>query len=131
MIKKFWHVGLTVNDLEKALEDYKFLGFEVTEKFEKQEPHALVAILSHPSGPGIEAWQWLDENHPQVKFIKNHTAFTSDDQDRDVKKLVDQGWEIVITKTTSVLVAYTFLRDPSGNYVEIADIKEQSKDGSS
>ncbi len=66
----------------------------------------------------------MDKNHPQVEFIKNHTAFVSDDQDADVQKLVDDGWEVVIPKTTGVKVTYVFLRDPSRNYVEIADVKD-------
>ncbi len=124
MIKKFWHVGLSVKNLDEAIAYYKNLGFEIVDKFEKSEPHALAAEMKHANGSGIEIWQWLDHSHPQVEFIKNHIAFVSDDQDADVQKLVDQGWEIVIPKTTGVKVTYVFLRDPSGNYVEITDIKD-------
>ncbi|HVX58371.1 MAG TPA: VOC family protein [Candidatus Saccharimonadales bacterium] len=124
MIKKFWHVGLTVKNLNEAIKYYKNLGFELVDEFEKPEPHAYAAEMKHANGSGIEIWQWLDESHPQVEFIKSHMAFVSDDQDADVQMLVDQGWEIVIPKTTGVKVTYVFLRDPSGNYVEVADIKE-------
>jgi catechol 2,3-dioxygenase-like lactoylglutathione lyase family enzyme len=124
MIKKFWHVGMTVKSLDDSIVQYKKLGFEVVDKFEKPEPHAMAAILTHPNGSGIELWQWLDLDHPQVEFIKSHLAFISNDQDADVQKLVDEGWEIVIPKTTGVIVTYVFLRDPSGNYVEIADVKD-------
>ncbi|MDB5160818.1 MAG: hypothetical protein JWO96_198 [Candidatus Saccharibacteria bacterium] len=124
MIEKFWHVGVTVKDLDKSIDHYKKLGFAVVDKFEKGEPHAFAAELTHPNGSGLELWQWLDPDHPQVEFIKDHLAFVSSDQDADVQELVDQGWEIVIPKTTGVKVTYVFLRDPNGNYVEIADIKD-------
>ena len=124
MIKKFWHVGLTVKNLDQAIEQYQKLGFELIDKFEKDEPHAYAAQLKHPSGSGIELWQWLDEKHPQVEFIKNHLAFVSDDINGDVKMLVDQGFEIVIPKTKGITVTYVFVRDPSGNYIEIAEVKD-------
>ena len=124
MIKRFWHVGLTVEDLNSAIEQYQNLGFELVDKFEKDEPHALAAEMKHTNGSGIELWQWFDQAHPQVEFIKNHIAFVSNNQDEDVRQLVEQGWEIVIPKTTGVIVNYVFLRDPSGNYIEIADVKE-------
>lgn len=124
MIKKFWHVGVSVKDIDKAISQYEKLGFEFVDKFEKPEPHAYAAEMKHPNGSGIELWQWLDEGHSQVEFIKNHIAFTSDDIDNDVQMLIDQGCNIVIPKTTGVKVTYIFLRDPSGNYVEVADVKD-------
>lgn len=124
MIIKFWHVSLSVKNLEEAIPDYKELGFKVEERFDMKEPRAFAAMLKHKNGSGLEIWQWVDKDHPQVEFIKNHTAFISDDQDSDVQKLVGEGWRIVIPKTTWDSVTYVFLRDPSGNYVEIADAKE-------
>ncbi len=124
MIKKFWHVGVSVKDLDKSIAQYRKLGFKVVDRFEKPEPHALAAELEHSNGSGVELWQWLDEKHPQVEFIKSHIAFASDDIDNDVQTLVDQGCEIVIPKTKGIIVTYTFVRDPSGNYIEIAEIKD-------
>jgi len=124
MIKKFWHVGLTVKDLDQAIAQYQKLGFEVVDKFEKDEPRAHVAQLKHANGSGVELWQWLDEKHPNVEFIRSHIAFTSDDINKDVAQLVDQGCEIVIPKTEGMTVTYVFVRDPSGSYIEIAEVKD-------
>jgi len=123
MIKKFWHTGVTVKDLEKAIAEYEVLGFKVTKRFEKPEPHANAAIVEYYNGSALELWEWIDTTHPQVEYIKSHLAFMSDDLEADVEKLVEQGCEVVIPKTKGVLVLYSYVRDPSGNYVEIAQEK--------
>ncbi|MCA9341559.1 VOC family protein [Candidatus Saccharibacteria bacterium] len=123
MIKKFWHTGVTVKDLEKAIAEYEVLGFKVAKKFEKPELHANAAIVEHPNGSALELWEWIDGTHPQVEYIKSHLAFMSDNLEEDIEKLVKQGCEIVIPKTEGVLVLYSYVRDPSGNYIEIAQEK--------
>ncbi len=125
MATKFWHVGLTVKNLDKAIALYESLGLKVIDKFEKVEPHANAALMAGPNGAGVELWQWLDELHPQVELIRNHIAFLSDNPDEDVAKLKKQGCKIVIPKTVGILVTYTFLQSPDGKYIEIA----QTKDG--
>ena len=124
MITKFWHVGLTVKDLDEAIAQYEELGFKLVQKFKKSEPKALAAHLNHSSGSGIEIFQWFDKNHPQVEFIKSHLAFISDDIDEDITKLLDRGYTMVIPKSAGVTVSYfTFLKDPGGNYIELAELK--------
>jgi predicted enzyme related to lactoylglutathione lyase len=48
----------------------------------------------------------------------------SDNLEEDIEKLVEQGCEVVIPKTEGVLVLYSYVRDPNGNYVEIAQEKQ-------
>lgn len=120
---KFWHVGLTVENLDAAIAQYKLLGLKVKDKFEKDTPHALAALMLGPNGTGVELWQWLDKNHSQVECIKNHLAFISDNPKEDIRILEKQGCEVVIPETTGMLVTYTFLRDPNGAYIEIAETK--------
>jgi catechol 2,3-dioxygenase-like lactoylglutathione lyase family enzyme len=123
MIKKFWHVGLTVNNLEKGIAEYQRLGFEVAKRFEKPEPKAHAAHMTHPNGSGIELWEWIDKDHPQIEFIKRHIAFESDDLETDLKELTKNGYEVVIPKTKGVTAVYAFVKDKSGNYIEIAEKK--------
>lgn len=125
MIIKFWHTGLTVENLDDAIEQYQALGFKLVKRIEKPEPKAVAAFMDHPSGSGVELWQWFDKDHPEVKFIRNHLAFMSDDLDNDVEKLKKQGFEVVIPKTEGVVVNYVFVRDGSGNYFEIATEKPE------
>lgn len=125
MAEKFWHVGLSVDDLDSAITQYESLGLKVVDKFEKNEPHALAALMIGANGSGVELWQWLDDGHPQVEFIRSHIAFLSDKPRETVAKLQEQGYQIVIPETIGKIVTYTFLLDPNGTYVEIA----QAKDG--
>jgi catechol 2,3-dioxygenase-like lactoylglutathione lyase family enzyme len=121
---KFWHVGLTVDNLEESIPQYEQLGLEVKDKFEKDTPHALAALMIGPNGVGVELWQWLDPSHPQVEYIKNHLAFLSDDPRKDVQALVEVGCKVVIPENIGKIVTYTFLQDANGTYIEIAEAKE-------
>lgn len=125
MIRKFWHVGFGVEDIDKAIEEYESLGFKLVQKFEKDEPKSKAAHLTHPNGSGIEMFQFLDKNHPQVEFIKQHMAFVTDNIDEDIKKLQDSGCKIAIPKSVGVTVKhFAFLRDPNGQYIELAETGE-------
>lgn len=121
----FWHIGLTVKDLDKAIDQYESLGLKLVDKFEKPEPHANAALMIGKNGSGVELWQWIDKSHPQVEFIKSHIAFLSDSPREDVTELKKLGCKIIIPETVGMIVTYTFLEDPNGAYIEIA----QTKDG--
>jgi catechol 2,3-dioxygenase-like lactoylglutathione lyase family enzyme len=123
MIKKFWHAGVTVPDLNQAIEEYELLGFKLIERFDNTTPKAVAAHMEHADGSGVELWQWEDKDHPQVEFIKSHLAFESDSSEKDVARLIEQGCEVVIPRTEAETVTFTFVRDPSGNYIEIAEKK--------
>lgn len=119
MINKFLHYGFRVNNLDEAVKLYEHMGFTVKNKFDKPEPNAKAAQLSSESGVGIELWEFIDNNHPQVEFISSHIAFESDDFESDIKGLVQKGCELVIPITQGVTRIYAFLCDPSGNYIEV------------
>jgi catechol 2,3-dioxygenase-like lactoylglutathione lyase family enzyme len=127
MITTFLHNGFAVEDLDKAIGLYKKLGFRVVGRFEKPEPKAHVAQLQSKNVTGIELWQFVDLNHPQVKYIRQHIAVASDDLEKDIEELVKQGCEVVIPITKGVILTYAFIRDPSGNYIEIAKEPGSSK----
>lgn len=120
MIKNFLHTGFEVDNLEQAIELYSGLGFSLEKQFEKPEPQALAAQMSSPSGTGVELWQFIDKEHPQVEFIRQHVAVESDDLEGDINELVAAGCEVVIPITNGVTLTYAFVRDPSGNYIEVA-----------
>ncbi|HEY1645632.1 MAG TPA: VOC family protein [Candidatus Saccharimonadales bacterium] len=120
MITTFLHTGIEVEDLDKAITLYIKLGFHVVNRFEKPEPRAYVAQLESENVTGVELWQFMDTKHPQVEYIRQHIAVASDNLEADIKELVRQGCEVVIPITKGVTLTYAFLRDPSGNYIEIA-----------
>lgn len=123
MITRFWHVGLEVDDLEKGIVEYQKLGFFVKQRFEKDEPKSLAAHMDHPNGSSIELWQFIDKSHELVRYIKQHMAFVSDDLDKDIQDFVSNGYELVIPKTVGVTVTYAYIKDSSGNYIELAEQK--------
>ncbi|HUA13153.1 MAG TPA: VOC family protein [Candidatus Sulfotelmatobacter sp.] len=120
MITKYLHSGFEVKDLGEAIKLYEKLGFSVTTRFEKPEPEAHAAQMASESGAGIELWQFIDTKHPQVEFIRQHIAVASNNLESDIAELEKQGCVIVIPITKGVLLTYAFVRDPSGNYIEIA-----------
>ena len=124
MITRFWHVGLTVDDLEKGIAEYEKLGFELEKRIEKPEPHLFAAIMNHSDGSSVELIEFIDQSHPQNEFIKQHMAFISDDLDVDVQSLIDSGYDLVIPKTKGVIVTYAYLKDSSGNCIELAEQKQ-------
>lgn len=123
MIKKFLHCGMSVKDLDKAVSQYKKLGFKVTKEFEREELKGRAAMLEHPDAGGIELWQWQDRSIPQIEFIEHHLAFLSDNVEEDVRELVANGCEVVIPRTVGAVFIYSYVRDPNGTYLEIASPK--------
>lgn len=122
MLKKVLHTGLAVPNLEKAIEMYKSLGFEVANRFQKTDLQAEVAMVKK-DGMTFELFQFNNPNHPQVEFIHYHIAIYSDAIKEDVAKLVEQGYKLTIPITDGVIYRFAFLRDKSGTNYEIATDK--------
>ncbi len=119
MIKGYLHTAFEVDDIDQAIAFYEQLGFSIKKQFDKPEPQAKAAHITDKSGATFELWQFIDKDHPQVEIIRRHVAFESDSLEEDVQKLVEQGCELVIPITKGVTLTYAFVRDPSGNYIEI------------
>jgi len=119
MITRFLHTAFEVQDLNEAIKFYRKLDFSLTKQFDKPEPQAKVAHLSSNNGVVFEIWQFIDKTHVQVEFIRRHIAFESDDLEQDIDKLVEDGCVLVIPITKGVTMTYAFVRDTSGNYLEI------------
>ncbi len=119
MIGKFLHTGFEVNDLEEAIKFYKNLGFNLEKQFDKSEPKAKAAHVMNEDGTTFELWQFIDKDHPQVQYIRQHIAFETDDLDGDIKKLIESGCKVVIPKTKSMTLTYIFVLDSSGKCIEL------------
>ncbi len=119
MIGKFLHVGFEVDNLEQSIAFYNKLGFEVKKQFDKPEPKAKAAHITNTDGTTFELWQFIDKNHPQVKYVRQHIAVESDNLESDIQELVNSGCELVIPITKGVTLTYAFVKDPSGNYIEV------------
>jgi catechol 2,3-dioxygenase-like lactoylglutathione lyase family enzyme len=122
MLSRVLHTGISVADLDNAIALYESLGFEITNRFEKPEPKARVATV-HRGEAAFELWQFEDTTHPQVAFIRNHVAIYSDDLHADIKRLITDGYKLVIPITDGVVLRYAFVQDASGTCYEIATEK--------
>lgn len=122
MLKRILHTGLAVHNLEKSIQLYESLGFEVEKKFHKPDLDADVAMLSKGETT-FEVFQLNNPDHPQVEFIRNHVAIYSDNIEKDVTELVNQGYRLTIPITEGVVYRFAFLRDKSGTNYEIATDK--------
>lgn len=120
MLKKILHTGVEVADLTKAIELYESLGFKVVNQFEKTKTK--IAIVTKGEST-FELLQFVDNDSPQVAFIRNHVAFASDDLENDVQQFVDNGYKLVIPITDGVMVRYAYLQDEAGACYEIATEK--------
>lgn len=119
MIKGFLHTGFEVDDIDQAIAFYSNFGFKVAKQFDKPEPKAKAAHIMNDSGVTFEIWQFIDRDHPHVEIIRRHVAFESDNLKEDIKKLTEQGCELVIPISKGATLTYAFVSDPSGNCIEI------------
>jgi len=118
MIKKVHHTSFQVSNIEKEIDFYKSLGFDLLKRFEKEKPKAKAAYLQKENI--IEIWQLEDED-----LSKKHIAFETDDLQEELGKFIENGFEIVTPITSGVTVErYAFVKDGNGNYFELFETKK-------
>jgi catechol 2,3-dioxygenase-like lactoylglutathione lyase family enzyme len=116
MITRMLHTAVAVENMDAGLEFYKTIGFETVLRFDKPEPKAKVAHLIATNNIKLELWEFLDKNHPRVKFIRRHIAIESDNLEAEIHRLTSTGCELVIPIKRGI----TLIRDLDGNYIEIS-----------
>ena len=120
MITRMHHFGMMVNDLDKAIEVYEKLGFEVFKRFTK-EPGMKAAMLFKDNA-GIEFWEFENPSGELELMIKKHSAFVSDDLETDVKLFLDNGFTLAIPVSKGTIVErFAYVKDPVGNYIELLE----------
>jgi catechol 2,3-dioxygenase-like lactoylglutathione lyase family enzyme len=122
MLKKVLHTGLAVPNLESSIKMYESLDFKLDKKFHKPDIDADVAIVMRHE-TAFELFEFHNQNHPQVEFIRNHIAIYSDAIEEDINKLLGQGYQLTIKITEGVIFRFAYLQDQSGTNYEIATEK--------
>ncbi len=126
MLKKVLHTGLAVPNLDDAVAMYESLGFSVAKKFHKPDLNADVAMVSK-NETTFELFEFHSPEHPQVEFIRNHIALYSDDIDKDVERLISQGYKLTIPINEGMVFRFAFLQDKTGTNYEIATEKADNR----
>jgi catechol 2,3-dioxygenase-like lactoylglutathione lyase family enzyme len=123
MLKKILHTGLAVPRLSEAIVMYNSLGFIVTKQFHKPDLNADVAMVTRGETT-FELFEFHNLDHPHVKFIRNHIAIYSDDIEKDVDSLLEEGYKLVIPINEGMVFRFAFLQDKSGTNYEVATEKD-------
>ena len=71
---------------------------------------------------GIELFQFKDPSAELSRKISNHTAFTTDDIEKDVQVFLDNGYELSIPISPGTVVKrYAYVADKHGVQIELCE----------
>jgi len=131
------HVGVTVEDLDRAVEFYRdVLGCAVRDRFEVDGEGFATAVdvpdaaasFAHLDGGGcrLELVSYEPRGDPVEQPALNrpgatHLGFSVDDVDAFYEGLPADVETLSEPRTTSSGARIVFLRDPEGNLVEVID----------
>jgi lactoylglutathione lyase len=127
MLKKFDHVTITVEDLERSVEFYRdILGLEVAGMLEQDEGNFKLVYL-RSGDVMIELFNFTEKGkapgeQKDIDFGLKHFGFKVDSVDEVTRKLKEQGVEFVLEPldaTGGVRIA--FFKDPDGVLLEIVE----------
>lgn len=130
------HVAFTVRDLNEAIEWYKVaFGFNVTHSHKSKDGDMQIALLKVADDFNLELFHFSSstENIPEyrkelVTDLKTigtkHLCLQVEDLDAEIKHLGENGVSFSGKKDSAFFGGnYIFLRDPSGNLIELCEIK--------
>jgi catechol 2,3-dioxygenase-like lactoylglutathione lyase family enzyme len=142
MIDGIRHTGITVTDMELALELYRdLLGLRVVMDNEASGPwfsqvvglenaRARVVMLEAPDGARLELFEYL--SHPEDAPTKplpsrigcTHVAFRVGDLDALYRKLLDRGYtfDSPPSNTPDGFARVTYGHDADGTIIELVEI---------
>lgn len=140
-MKAIRHIGITVNDLDQAIDFYKgLMGFKIIKRMEESgkfidylsglkkvrvttvkmaaDDESLVELLYYHSHPRL-----LGKKRKICAVGLSHVAFTVGNLNKLYKKLIDKGIKFncapQISKDGKAKV--TFCHDPEGNLIELVE----------
>ena len=124
------HAGIVVEDIDAAI-DWRQInfGFELDLRFDVPDIGAEIAFIRF----GDQRIEFINlpttrrQDHDVFAALGttgvHHIALRVDNCDRTVEALWNRGVEILSGPNDSPNAIYAFLRDGSGNYVELIELK--------
>ena len=98
MIIRLHHIGMEVENLDKAEIDFKNLGFQKFMRFRTNDMSAEAVFLVKETAE-VELWEFKDKNSALAQMVRKHSAFESSSLEGDLEAfLAFGGYEMVIPK---------------------------------
>ena len=128
------YTGLRVRDIERSLRFYtEILGMEVVDHLESFEPTRGKAVtLRSPGSSQLLELNWYEEGSRFGTAYMNgeeldHLGFEVEDLQDAVKRLEDNGVEVVVRPGTIGGWREAFVKDPDGIWIELVQRKKSTK----
>lgn len=119
MIVRKHHVGMGVSDLEAEIKKYEAAGFTLYKRFAKP---GMKAAMLFKDEAGAELFEFENPEGELEQMIKQHTAYVSDDLEKDVQDYLDRGCELAIPIGKGTITKrFAYVRDPVGTYIELLE----------
>lgn len=133
------HTGITVSDIDRSIDFYQQLGFELTERFEEEGeevelgvgvPGAKLsaAMLEGPNDSRIELIQYLQPGGSPARNPNNgigaaHVCIEVEDVDAAVAELREKGIEFFSDPITHEAgIRWVYAKDPDGITAELIQV---------
>lgn len=103
MIKKIEHLGIAVKDLNVSIPLYEKLFQTPCYKTEAVESEGVKTAFFQIGESKIELLEASNPESPIAKFLEkrgagfHHVAFEVDDIDKEIKRLTDEGFQLIHT----------------------------------
>jgi catechol 2,3-dioxygenase-like lactoylglutathione lyase family enzyme len=113
------HVGMMVKDLNAEIAKYEAAGFKLDKRFIKP---GMKAAMLFKDGTGAELFEFENPDGELEQKVKQHTAYVSDDLEKDVQKFLDDGCELAIPIGKGVITKrFAYVKDRAGTYIELLE----------
>lgn len=130
------HVAFTVHDLDEAIGWYKdIFGFEVAHRHKDKGGSMQIALLNVGDGFNLELFHFPNNTKDLPEYRKDlmadlktigtkHLCLQVEDLDAEVESLRAKGISFSGEKDSAFFGgSYMFLKDPSGNLIELCEAK--------
>lgn len=119
MIVRKHHVGMMVDDLEAEIKKYEEAGFRLSKRFTKP---GMKAAMLFKDETGAELFEFENPEGEQEQMIKQHTAYVSDELEKDVQDYLGRGCELAIPISKGVITKrFAYVKDRNGTYIELLE----------
>lgn len=133
MIKKIEHLGIAVNSIDESVKTFETLLQSPCYKIEEVESEGVKTAFLQIGESKIELLEATNAESPIAKFLEkkgrgiHHIAFDTDDIDADLKRLENEGFELIHKSpkdgADGKIIAFLHPKSTEGILVELCQDK--------